>query len=211
MTFAKRLRVLVCALGLVVSAGVAESRAQVLLNPRIGHTAAGAVHHRNRGMSNAYRGGMGTSMAGYATRMNRGNQGQGIQYVARELMMTRALLQRGDHDYGGHRSRAVHDIGLALRALGHGGNGTNSMGGMNGMNGMSGANGVRPGGNRAGTGANGAHREPQAMSDGQLRQAIQNLNTINNQLSSANNARVAQARVPVQRAITELNTALTIR
>ena len=187
MRVASRLRLIVCALGLVGSVGAVESKAQVLLSPRIGQAAVGAARHRNR------------SMAGYAAGRNRAGQGQGVQQVARELMMTRALLQRGDHDYNGHRARAVGDINRALAALGHGNNGMNATGG------------VRPGGNRAGNGMNGARREPQAVSDGQLRQALQNLNTISMQLGTANNPRVARARIPVQRAMTELNTALTIR
>ena len=201
MRITRRIGFMVWALGLMLACA-SESKAQAILNPRIGQSVVGAAHHRNhnRAMAMNYRGGMGTSVAGYASMgMNRGGQGQGAQRVARELMMARSLLQRGDHDYNGHRARAVKDINYALAALGHGNNG--------GMNGMSGA---RPSGNGA-NGANGARREPQAVSDGQLRQAIQMLNTVQTQLSSSGNSQHARVRVPVQRAMAELNTALTIR
>lgn len=35
----------------------------------------------------------------------------------RVLEQTRTFLQRADHDYGGHRAAAVHDIGVAIQQL----------------------------------------------------------------------------------------------
>ena len=96
--------------------------------------------------------------------------------------MTRSLLARADHDYNGQRTRAVHQIDIAIHSLGQGGRGSmngygngNNNGYGNGGNGrMNGGNGRMNNG-----GANGqGNREPQAVSDGQLRQAVQNLSTI---------------------------------
>jgi hypothetical protein len=130
---------------------------------------------------------------------------QGQQKIAMELRGTKLILERADHDYKGHRARAVAAIDVALRSMGqHVGNN----GAGNGMSNGAGAGRRAGGGNRV----NGnAMREPQAKSDAQLRTALHRLSTIHSQLGSMPNGRHAQTGAAVQRAMHELNTALAIR
>ncbi|HWY88278.1 MAG TPA: hypothetical protein VNX28_16320 [Gemmataceae bacterium] len=98
-----------------------------------------------------------------------------------QLRATAHLLQLADHDYQGHRARAVHDIHLAIHIL-HPGQHKHHP----------------PSAKIVG------NNEPQSVSDAQLRQAITQLQAIRGQLPP-------QAQVAVGSAIHELEIALTIR
>jgi hypothetical protein len=119
---------------------------------------------------------------------------QGQQKIAIELRGTRLILQRADHDYDGHRARAVAAIDVALRSMGQN-VGNNGAGYGNGM-----GNGNGAGAGRLASGANRANgnvmREPQAKSDAQLRMALQRLSTIHSQMGSMSNGQQARRALP---------------
>jgi len=118
------------------------------------------------------------------------NAGTHAQIIA-ELKATRALLHKGDHDYQGYRHKAVHQITEAIHAL-------------------EGVKGVpqkphKPIGNHT----NG--HEPQSVSDGQLAQAVQQLQTVQSQLAGNQHHRAVAANKHVSNAIQDLQTALKIK
>jgi hypothetical protein len=118
-------------------------------------------------------------------------KGKGVSPYAplvSELHQTRVLLHQADHDYQGHRVKAMHEIGQAMNALHP--HHKHKLG-------------VRKGG-----GGN----ENQAVSDMQLAQAGKQLQVVLNQLNNgAANANTAKAAMHVQNAMAQLNTALKIR
>ena len=189
--------------GTAAVAGVAHGAATNPYGYTYG-TGAGARHYKaygyGRGYRNRYNGGR------YAYGRSQGNN----RAIVSRLRSVHASLARLDHDYQGHRVRAMHSISLAIRQLSHrsmiyGGSGFAS--GMN--NGR--ANGLRPGG----PGAGGRRGQPmsQAQSDARMGQALRSLQGINMQFASqgTNTSGHARARGHIQVAIRELNTALSIR
>ena len=152
-----------------------------------------------------------------------------------ELNTTIKLLQAADHDYQGHRAQAIHDIHQAIHALhptaknnksstkGKQVAGKNNIAkGKNlakkpsviGKNlakkpSVKGKNlakkpSVKGKNSAKGKGAN---KEPQAVSDAQLKQAISQLNTVRGQLKAAPPA----ALKSIQAAVKQLQVALTIK
>jgi hypothetical protein len=110
---------------------------------------------------------------------------QAVAPVVGELRQIRALLERADRDYKGHRAAAVKEIAAAIHALAprHKGKGKK-----------------QPGGG-----------EPQALSDAQLRQAIAQLGKVSSQLSGLPGKRPAKAVGHLGTAAKELEIALTIK
>jgi hypothetical protein len=161
------------------------------------------------------------------------NNGQMIS----QLHATMRLLAQADHDYQGHRARAMHEIGTAIRHLepatarrnqpnpalaylsaGNGNGNGNANGNGNGIrngNGNGSGNGTGNGngnGTRAGGGAGPKNRMPQAASDAHLRNALQSLSTMQAELANFGSApNHVRAHAAVQSAIQELNVALNIR
>lgn len=118
--------------------------------------------------------------------------------IVLELHATKALLEKADHDYEGHRAAAVHHITQAIHELSgahHGG--THAAGAPHH------AGGKHP---HPGKGGQKGH-EPQAVSDAQLRVALQQLAAIHAQLGGAH----PKASGNIQAAIVELNVALKIK
>jgi hypothetical protein len=114
------------------------------------------------------------------------------QQVA-ELRSTRSLLEKADHDYRGHRAKAVHEISVAIHALEHGHHHAQT-------------------GSFRDSKSGGGNREPQAVSDAQLRKAIHQLKTVESQLHGAtDNSGRHKAHTAIHKAIHELETALKIR
>src|SRR5207245_2063296 len=99
-------------------------------------------------------------------------------------------LEKADHDYKGHRVKAIEHIHAAIHAL-HPGTGAHKQA----------APGKKP---AATTGGN----EPQKVSDGQLRQAVLHLKKVQDQLSGE---AAPKAVAAIQNAVKELETALEIR
>jgi hypothetical protein len=131
-----------------------------------------------------------------------------------------ASLARLDHDYQGHRVRAMHAISMAIRQLTHRSMVYGGIGfapGMNNLRGMGMNNGQGMGMRGAGLGAGGRRSRlvtmTQAQSDARMSQALRTLQGINMQLNSqgANTSGRGWVIGHVQRAIQELNIALSIR
>jgi hypothetical protein len=107
--------------------------------------------------------------------------------IVSQLRTTVGVLKQADHDYQGHRVKAIQQIRIAVKAL-------------------------APGKHRHGKIASGSGKLPQNVSDGLLHKAIQQLNVV--QMALANSSgpgNRAAAMMAVQAAIAELRTALKIR
>ncbi|HQR07179.1 MAG TPA: hypothetical protein PLN21_10175 [Gemmatales bacterium] len=114
----------------------------------------------------------------------------------RELHQIKSILECADHDYKGHRAAAVKEITKAIHALeAHGGHYQKSATHPQHSN------------------ANGKPHEPQALSDAQLRAAIQGLAVVSQQLQAtgSRHPRTSKAAADIQLAIKQLNVALTIK
>ena len=125
------------------------------------------------------------------------------------------MLARANHDYQGHRARAMQHVSMAIRSLSHQSMGYRGMGmGMgNGMN-LAGAMGMRRvGGGGAGFGARRTMVMSQAQSDAIMSQALRTLQGIGMQLGSTGtySGGHAQASMHVQRATQEVGIALSVR
>lgn len=105
-------------------------------------------------------------------------------HLAKQLETIRTVLNKADHDYQGHRAEAVHQITHAIHLLHHGKAHTN------------------PGQHFVG----GKHKEPQAVSDAQLKQSIAALQS----LVVPPGKHHAQVQAAIHKAITNLNVALKI-
>jgi hypothetical protein len=113
--------------------------------------------------------------------------------IVQELHQTKMLLNAADHDYDGFRAKAAHQVTRAIHALVPPHPRTTPKT----------TPPVAPG-QRV--------REPQAVSDKQLQQAIQQLQVVLNQLGSLpGDARAGAATVHVRSAIQDLQTALKIK
>ncbi len=167
----------------------------------------GAHRYQAYGYGNGYRnrryGG------GYGYGRSQGNN----RAVVSRLRSVHASLARIDHDYQGHRVRAMRSISMAIRQLSHRSMSYGGMGVSSGMN-----NGRAMGMRQGGGGANNAgarRRQPmsQAQSDARMSQDLRILQGINMQVSSQGNNASGQGRATghIQRAIHELNVALSIR
>jgi hypothetical protein len=173
---------------------------------------SGARRYRAYGYGRGYRNRYYGNRYGYGR-----SQGYNRAIVAR-LRSAHATLARIDHDYQGHRVRAMHQTAMAIRQLTHRSMVYRGMGfgqNMNNALAMGMGVGLRRGGARQGLGA-GVRRNPhmtQAQSDARMSQAMRNLQGANMQLTSQGTptAGHARARGHVQQAIRELNVALAIR
>ncbi len=139
------------------------------------------------------------------------SQGNNRAVVAR-LRSVHASLARIDHDYQGHRVRAMHAVSMAIRQLSHRSMGYAGSGFSSGMNNGR-AMGMRQGG--GGINGGGRRRQPmsQAQSDARMSQDLRTLQGINMQLGSQGNYNSGHGRASghIQHAIHELNVALSIR
>jgi len=144
------------------------------------------------------------------------SQGNNRAIIAR-LRAVQMSLARVNHDYQGHRARAMHQITMAIRQLSHRsmiyGGGAGFAPGMN--NGQ--AMGMRGGGGGLGGGGVGGRRGGQLMnqaqSDAVMSQSLRTLQGIGMQLTTQGSNTMGHGRASghVQMAIRELNTALSIR
>lgn len=114
-----------------------------------------------------------------------------------ELRAARALLEKADHDYKGHRAKAVKEITAAIHDLQPPPPAT----------GKGKANHAKGQQNKTGGGNN----EPQAVSDAQLKQAMEQLAKVATQLASAQGDGPTKATGAIKIAIAELETALKIK
>lgn len=103
----------------------------------------------------------------------------------KELHDIKVLLELADRDYKGHRAEAVKQLTEAIHAL-------------------------HPGHKHKGKGVKGG-KEPQRLSDAQLKESIKTLNDVLAQLTAAGGAPATKAAVHVTNAIKDLEVALTIK
>lgn len=155
---------------------------------------------------------------GYRNRYYHGGYGYGRSQgfnrgIVARLRSVHARLARLDRDYQGHRVRAMHAIAMAIRQLSH-----QSMvyTGQGLALGMGRRASTGQGGRRsalAGGGGRGGRPMPQAQSDARMSQALRELQGIGMQLGNQGQATTGHARAMghIQRAIHELNGALSIR
>jgi hypothetical protein len=167
----------------------------------------GARNYRAYGYGNGYRNRRYGGGYGYGR-----SQGNNRAVVAR-LRSVHASLATNNHDYQGHRVRAMQAVSMAIRQLSH-----RSMiasgAGFSGMN-TGRAMGMRQqGGAGAGGGMGGRRGQPmsQAQSDARMSRDLRTLQGINMQLASQGNTTGhARASGHVQQAMHEINFALSIR
>jgi hypothetical protein len=123
------------------------------------------------------------------------------------LHETRTLLENANHDYKGHRGAAVKLIGTAIHALHpHSSGSTQAKG-----NAAKGTTGSAKTGTTQHTSNKPAVTEAQAASDAQLRQAATQLAAIHSQLAAASGTGPTTAAAAIQKAIQELQAALTVK
>jgi hypothetical protein len=175
-------------------------------------TGNGAHHYRAYGYGSGYRNRRYGQGYGYGR-----SQGNNRAIIGR-LRSVHSSLARIDHNYQGHRVRAMQSVSMAIRQLSHGSMGYSSSDFSSGMNngramGMRQGRGALNGGGMNGGG--GRRRQPmsQAQSDARMSQDLRILQGINMQLGSQGNFSAGHGRASghVQHAIHELNVALSIR
>lgn len=176
-------------------------------------TGSGARSYRAYGYGRGYRNRYYGSGYGYGR-----SQGLNRGIVSR-LRSVHASLARIDHDYQGHRVRAMHSVSMAIRQLSSQSMAYNRGGFASGMNnrmgmgqGMGMGMGMGQGGRRS---VLGGGRQPmsQAQSDARMSQAMRTLQGIGMQLGNQGNGSMGHGRAlgHVQQAVHELNVALSIR
>jgi hypothetical protein len=166
----------------------------------------GAHRYQAHGYGNGYRNRRYAGGYGYGR-----SQGNNRAVISR-LRSVHASLARIDHSYQGHRVRAMQSISMAIRQLSHRSMSYGGMGVSSGMNNGR-AMGMRQGGGGANAGARRRQPMSQAQADARMSQDLRILQGINMQVSSQGNNASGQGRASghIQRAIHELNVALSIR
>ncbi len=151
---------------------------------------------------------VGTPRRGYARGYNNYNRGYNRNAMANQnngqvisnLNSAMATLAKADHDYQGHRVRAMNHIGTAIRHLEPAAVRRNTPNPASTYKAASNGNGA------------GKNAKPQAVSDQHLHTALQSLNGIGTHLTTYGTTQNhARALGSVRNAIQELNTALNIR
>ncbi len=195
-------------------------------NPLTGGTVAGTTAANPGGLyGNGYTYGYGPRARqyrayGYGSGYRNRYYGRGYGYgrsqgynraIVGRLRSAYSQLARIDHDYQGHRVRAMHAISMAIRQLSH-----RSMvySGVGFAPGMNNGRGMGMGMGRGGAGGRGAGRMSQAQSDVRMSHALRTLQGINMQSGSQGGGGYttghARARGHIMRAIHELSVALSI-
>jgi hypothetical protein len=154
--------------------------------PRVGNTTTGSARAMNAALHNAANGATAT--------------------VTQELHAIKHSLEQADHDYQGHRAKAVQLIGTAIHALHHGQHHTAQAGHGNNQN-----NNNKGQQQNRGQANNNGNRLPQAQSDAILKSAATSLQGVAQQLNGTPNPGAAKALVAVGQAVQELQTALAIK
>ena len=173
-------------------------------------TGTGARPYRAYGYGSGYRNRYYGGRYGYGR-----SQGNNRAIVGR-LRSVQMQLARIDHDYQGHRVRAMHAVAMAIRQLSHRSMVYSGVGFAPGMNNGRGQ-GMGRGGLGAGAGGGVGNRVqgrmPQAQSDARMSQSLRTLQGVNMQLSNqgSNTMGHSRARGHVMRAMQELNVALSVR
>jgi hypothetical protein len=144
----------------------------------------------------------------------RGRKGPALAPLIQQLKQARQLLHEGNRDYGGHRVKAMAEIGKAIYVLARGTLPPPRPAAQTGQGQQPGQ--VAPGQQKPGQSAPGqqpppgsAIKENQAASNTQMRQARQILNNVLGQLSTVQTfPRPAMATPLVRQALEEINRGL---
>ena len=170
--------------------------------PRTTSASASRRYTNSRGRGYAHRAGIRRTRGyGYSRRYAASNQN--TRGVVQRLRATNASLARLDHDYQGHRVRAMRSIQQAIRQLAH--TSTTSRRSFANRGGVNGRN-------RVGLAANRPQPIPQVQSDARMRRAGQTLQGVNVQLTrNSNTPSHTYARRYVQTAMREIGVALRVR
>jgi hypothetical protein len=124
------------------------------------------------------------------------------------LRATRTILENADHDYKGHRAAAVKLVNTAIHAL----HPHHTAAASNAANkGTKAAPSVTKNGASTPKASRPAMVEAQAASDAQLKQAAGQLAVIQAQLAGASGAGAATAVAALQKAVQELQIAVSIK
>ena len=173
---------------------------------------SGARNYRAYGYGSGYRNRYYGGRYGYGR-----SQGNNRAIISR-LRSVHTSLARIDHDYQGHRVRAMHAISMAVRQLSHRSMVYSGVGFSPGMNNGAGAGmgtGMGRGTRQNGLGAGGRRGQsmPQAQSDSIMSQSLRNLQGIGMQLGNQGSNTMGSGRAlgHIQHAVRELNVALSIR
>jgi hypothetical protein len=130
----------------------------------------------------------------------------GDAQIIHELRETRALLRKANHDYKGHRVAAVHQITKAIHLLQHHKGKPKQAATV-----AQGGAGKNTGTAKRGLGANSnQQREPQEVSDRQLRHALKQLRHVVQQLEHRTGHHHREALHHVKKAIHDLEKALQV-
>ena len=172
-------------------------------------TGNGARNYRAYGYGNGYRNrGYGR---GYGYGRSQGNN----RAVVSRLRSVHSSLARIDHDYQGHRVRAMRAVSMAIRQLSNRSMGYSGSGVSSGMNNGRAIGMRQRGGGGGGNNGGARRRQPmsQAQSDARMSQDLRTLQGINMQLGSQGSSTASHGRASghIQHAIHELNVALSIR
>ena len=108
-----------------------------------------------------------------------------------DLKGAQELMKKADHDYQGHRVKAMKEVHNAVLILREGS-----------------ANPKKKKGFKAGSSGGGL---PQDQSDALLKQAVTQIQAVQNSLANVQDSRAMQAAVALQRVLQELQTALQIK
>ena len=189
----------------------------------------GARPYRAFGYGSGYRN------RSYGRRYGYGRSQGSNRGIVSRLRSVQMQLARIDHDYQGHRVRAMHQVSMAIRQLSHRsmiysgagfapgmnsgmgmgmGMGRGGRGGIGGAGGGIGGAGGGIGGAGGGIGGRGgAGRMSQAQSDARMSHSLRTLQGVNMQLGSQGGYTNghSRARGHVMQAVHELNIALSIR
>ena len=189
-----------------------QAQAQARAQSRAG-TTAGNLNRPRRSLvsaSNAYasRRNMVRRRGSYGSSNRNANNQQYNRAIVSKLRSTHGSLARLDHDYQGHRVRAMHAIGQAVQQLSRR---SSSYSRTSFASSLSPANRNRTG-TGAGTGTGWRQPMSQAQSDARMRRALRTLQGIGVQMSSqSGTSSQGRARGSIQRATRELSVALRVR
>jgi len=213
-----RLRIVSCLIFLTISATGFRNQAQGGTKAKVPHPRpmGRAASPMPRGMAGvAHRGaGMPRRNYGNAYRRNMVANQNNSQAIA-PLQSAATSLTQADHDYQGHRAKALHSVSAAIRHLEPPAVRRN-LAGNAGIGNVANRKQATLAGKNGGAGGSGKGKAnnsmPQAVSDSHLRDALQSLNGVRSMLAnSSNSGHRAQALIAVQNAIQEIDQALAIR
>ena len=130
--------------------------------------------------------------------------------VAAELHAAKALLEKANHDYHGHRAKAVHEITHAIHLLEHGKHPAKTTSSTAGEQSTAQTKPKSAGPKKSKAKNHKGKHKPQSASDAQLKQAIDMLQAAHKNMSTGKQKHHDKAAELIQKAIHELHAALKV-